>query len=299
MERDEGEALPILFTGSIDAGVGKAEGLWESGEQAGEWRGERHAGEVPESPAFDLATSGLWMHYDLLAAIHTSDQNASIVGNQMQMDVTTNIAAGSVVVQRPDGSELILDATTDIFSPGVDFVAEFRFAANIEGQPDEGDYVFRFLDPVGEPLRGIEGRDVWSGCEALAALNVQAAVEAGGLRTSWSPVPGFNPIDSEGFYQIEIGPDSGEGKGYGANHIQQRSHFIPFAPFVPGASGSPDGQDYGVGLGEFADGSYSMVIYVFYPASAAPGGVGFECQLSAEDEILTLEKQGGEFSITK
>jgi hypothetical protein len=188
---------------------------------------------------------------------------------------------------------------TDIFSPEVDFVSEFRFAANIHEVTAPGEYIFKLVDPMGEPMEGLEGADVWSGCEPLAPLNAQLSVESDGLFATWSPVPGFDPTDPEGFYQIEFGPVSEEGKDYGANNIQGSSHLLPFASFSPGSPGSPDGQDFGIGLGELPDGSYQMVIYVFFPADEAAGGVHFECQLTALDEVILVEKSGADFRIEK
>ena len=60
-----------------------------------------------------------------------------------------------------------------------------------------------------------------------------------------------------------------------------------------------DGLDFSVGLGELADGSLSFVIMVYLPANKAAGGVGFECQVSAMDEIASVEKTGGSFEVNK
>jgi len=298
-EDEQDQTQPILFTGSLSTKEGQAEGRWESGEESGEWRTAHQVAGHPESPTFDLETSGLRIDFDVLGTIQTTDQNGAVAGQQTQFDVFTNIAASKVVVQMPDGSEITLEQETDIFSPEVDFVSEFRFAASVGELPEQGQYVFRFLDPMGEPLNGIEGVDVWKGCQALAPLNVRSSVGANGILASWSPVPGFDPSDPEGFYQIELGIESGEGKSYGSNHIQQTSHLLPFASFVPGTVGSPDGLDFGVGLGELADGSLSFVIMVYFPSNKVAGGIGNECQVSAMDEIVSVEKAGGSFQVNK
>ena len=294
---EQDQAQPILFTGSLSTREG--EGGWESGEESGDWQVEHQAEENPDSPTFDLETSGLRIDFDVMGSIQTTEQNGTVAGQQTQMDVFTNIAASTIVVQLPDGSEITLNQGTDIFSPEVDFVSEFRFAANVGELPGEGQYIFKFLDPLGEPLEGIEGVDVWNGCEALAPLNVRGPVRDNGILASWSPVPGFDPSDPEGFYQIELGIESGEGKSYGSNHIQQTSHLLPFASFVPGTVGSPDGLDFGIGLGELADGSLSFVIMVYFPSNKVAGGIGNKCQVSAMDEIVSVEKTGDSFEINK
>ena len=60
-----------------------------------------------------------------------------------------------------------------------------------------------------------------------------------------------------------------------------------------------DGMGFGVGLGELANGSYSFVIMVYFPATEAAGGIGNECQVVAEDEVVTVEKTGGSFEVNK
>jgi hypothetical protein len=275
---EQGQTQPILFTGSLSTKEG--EGGWESGEESGDWQVAYQAGEKPGSPKFDLETSGLRIDFDIMGAVQTTDQNGAVAGQQTHLDVSTNIATSTIVVQLPGGSEITLDRETDIFSPEVDFVSEFRFAGSAGELPEEGQYVSRFLDP-------------------MAPLNVRGSVGANGISVSWSSVPGFDPANPIGYYQIELGIESGEGKSYGSNHIHQTSHLLPFASFMPGTVGTPDGLDYGAGLGELVDGSYSLVVMVYFPANNAAGGVGFECQVSAMDEIISVEKAGGSFQVNK
>lgn len=296
---EQDQAQPILFTGSLSTKEGEAEGRWESGEETGDWRTEHQAEVAPDSPVFDLDHSGLRFDYDVAASIHTTDQNGTVESQYTQLHLTTNIAVSTVVVLMPDGKEITLERFTDIFSPGIDFVSEFRFASNLGELPEMGQYVFSLLDPMGEVLAGIEGVDFWSGCEARAPLNVRGSVAANGISASWSSVPAFDPTDPAGFYQIEFSLETDEGKSYGSNHIQQTSHLIPFASFAPGTPGSPDGENYGVGLSQLGDGSYTLVVYVFFPATEAAGGVGHECQVMAEDEVVTVEKTGGSFEVNK
>jgi hypothetical protein len=287
-------AHPILFTGLMDTGEGEGEGQWESGEESGDWQTEHQAEVAPDSPAFDLEHSGLRIDYGVTASIHTEDQNGTTSGQYGQLEVLTNIAVSEVVVLTPDGGEIILEHFTDIFSPGVDFISEFRFGIGFEGLPEVGEYVFNFHDPMGEPLPGVKGVDVWGGCQALAPLNVRGSVGSDGIMISWSQVPGFDPSNPEGFYQIEIYSETDEGKHYGSNHIQQTSHLIPYATFSPGSIGYPDGENYGTGLSQLGDGSYDLVVYVFMPAKE---GIGQDCQVMAEDEVVTVEKSGGEFAV--
>jgi hypothetical protein len=287
-------AHPILFTGLMDTGEGEGEGQWESGEESGDWQTEHQAEVAPDSPAFDLEHSGLRIDYGVTASIHTEDQNGAISGQYGQLEVLTNIAVSEVVVLTPDGGEIIVERFTDIFSPEVDFISEFRFGIGFEGLPEVGEYIFNFHDPMGEPMPGVEGVDVWSGCQALAPVNVRGSIGSDGIMISWSQVPGFDPSNPEGFYQIEIYSETDEGKHYGSNHIQQTSHLIPYATFTPGSIGYPDGENYGTGLSQLGDGSYDLVVYVFMPAKE---GAGQDCQVMAEDEVVTVEKSEGEFSI--
>lgn len=299
----EGEAIedvqviPVLFTGSVNTNVGQVEGIWQSGEETGDWQMEFDTEEVPNSPVFDLENSGLSVNYELMVSIHTTDQNSGIDSQYVQLDASTNVAVSDVVVLMPDGTERVMWQFTDIFTPGVDFVSEFRFADGFEGSPAEGEHIFKFLNPMGDPLAGVEGVDVWRGCRLVAPLNVRASVGASGISVSWSPVPGFDPSHPDWFYQIEFGQESEEGLGYGSNHVKQTSHLMPFASFAPGSAGSPDGQNYGVGLRELPDGEYNLIVYVFVPAPMDSGGFGHECQMTAEDEWLTVVKSGSSFTI--
>lgn len=289
---------PILFIGSVDTGEGTAEGHWQTGEESGDWKMERGSELVPDSPTFDIEHSGLSLNFDVMAAVHTSGQNSNITDQSIQLEVTTNIALSEVLVRMPDGTEIVLERYTDLFSPSVDFINEFRFATGVEGTPTEGEYIFSFLDPMGEPLAGIEGVDVWGGCPAQAPLNVRATVGSNGIMLSWNQVPGFDPANPNWFYQIELALESGEGNSYGSNHIQQTSHLIPLASFMPGSAGSPDGHDHGVGLNQLGDGAYSLIVFVFVPADESSGLITHECQVMAEDEMLIVEKSGTTFTIT-
>lgn len=300
-EPGEGEgdqAHPVLFTGTMDTQEDVGEGIWKTGDENGDWQVEYSAGDVVH-PVYDVDHSRLWIDFDVVAAIHTDDQNGTVVGMWTQLGVGTNIAVSIVVVHLPDGTEITLEPTLDIFNPGVDFVDEFGFAWQFEGLPIPGEYSFEFLDPAGEPLAGIAALDIWSGCEANAPLDVNAAVGANGITVSWSQVPGFDPTDPGGFYQVEFGLEDSDDKQYGSNQIQETSHLMPFAAFVPGSGGSPDGEDYGLGLRQLDDGTYKLVLYLFVPANRVAGGIGFECQLTAEDEWQTVEKSGDRFTVDK
>jgi len=289
----------ILFTGKMDTDKGQAEGSWQSVGESGEWQMEHGSEVVPTSLTLDMEHSSLSINSDVMAAIHTTDQNSNIDNQSTQLEVRTTVAVSKVVVLTPEGTEITLDRFTDLFSPGVDFIREFRFGAGFEEAPVEGEYVFSFLDPMGEPLAGIEGVDVWGGCPTPAPLNVRASAGSHGIMVSWNQVPGFNPADPNWFYQIELALESGEGNNYGSNHIQQSSHLMPFASFTPGSSGSPDGQNFGVGLSQLRDGAYTLVVYVFVPANESSGLITHECQVTAEDEMLTVEKSGDIFTISK
>ena len=118
----------------------------------------------------------------------------------------TNIASSGMFVERPDGSTLIVPPFTDIFTPTIDFVTEFRYVIEEESAPIPGEaYTFTLLDPLGNPIEGTTTTDVFYACLANAPSNASANVVSSGLDLDWDDVAvtsSFNPPNGLGFYQV-------------------------------------------------------------------------------------------------
>jgi hypothetical protein len=201
-------------------------------------------------------------------------------------------------VDRPDGTSVVVPFYTDIFSPDVDFISQFRYLENYDGDPTSGEpYTFTLLDALDNPIPGTSQTDVWTGCltnppRSLAA-NVLGNLD---IDLSWTPVaevPGFDPADGVGFYQICIGPwDFEGGTTYGANGIASPTHIIPWNGFGGWAPGFPDGYDNGSALSELEDGNYELLVEAFSQPDPANPGRGHECAVKDYAENLYFNKMG-------
>ena len=101
----------------------------------------------------------------------------------------TDIASSSMLVERPDGTSVVIPPHTDIFSPDVDFVSEFRYLQPFdqasEGEPTPGQpYTFTLLDARGEPIPGTARTDVWTECLIEPPTNLSATVEGKDINLS-------------------------------------------------------------------------------------------------------------------
>jgi hypothetical protein len=243
----------------------------------------------------------LWFHADVYAFAQVEPDDSQY--QSTILDSHTNIVSSAVQVELPDGSKLELTPFTDLFSSQVDFVEEFRYVGGPDGFPVAGGhYVFTLVDPYGEAIAGATTADTWLACTVDAAMNVSASVQGDGLHVAWDPVapaPGFDPgaVDPVGFYQIELGPEEGEGGGYGAAGIHVNEHLIPKASFGGGAPGAPDGWDFGQALDELEDRTYGLDVITFAEAPHGTKASGLECQIRAADERTRFEKDGGHITI--
>lgn len=221
----------------------------------------------------------------------------------------TNIVSSSMLVKRPDGTSVIVPPYTDIFSPNVDFITQFRylipFNEGDDGDPVSGKpYTFTLLDALGNPIPGAIATDVWTACREAPPRNLQATVTQNrDINLTWDLVqtaPGFDPASGTGFYQIEIDsvPWAPPGSVYGANLIKSPSHLIPWNTFTPPAPGIPDGFNMGVALNGLADGTY--VIWASSYSVPAPGdlGNGLECVVSDFNAGVQFVKNGSSIMIS-
>jgi hypothetical protein len=208
-------------------------------------------------------------------------------------DVMSNIVMDNVRVTFPDGRSVILQPYTDVFSPGVDWLTQFRFILNVEGLPTQGKpYAFAALDVAGNPIPGLVTYDVWVGVNPPdPPTEIQAQVTSEGIQVSWNPVnpvPGsFEPGVGIGFYQIEVWNIEGS-EVYGANQIHTTTHLIPLdrTDFI-------QGQDWGLSLSEMGDGTYAFDVNVHSLAPAGSAGHGIEYSSRDPTEVVVFTIKEG------
>ncbi len=81
------------------------------------------------------------------------------------MESYTKIVPSATPVEMPDGSSRIRPFFTDLFSPDIDFINEFRFLDTPEGFLERGGtYPFTRLDVNGRPIEGATAGDIWLAC---------------------------------------------------------------------------------------------------------------------------------------
>ena len=270
-----------------------ASGTWKTSDQQGDWSATHHDRRNPKCPAVQV-NNNLFFHPDVYAGVVVQDEG---VNEGTLLEGYTNIVSTGMKIVAPDGIVMIAPFFTDIFSPSVDFINEFRFLTNTPGLPQTGAvYRFTLLDVFGQPIPGSTTSDIWSACTMGPPQNVSAALAPLGLMVTWDPVPvapGFDPGGDPqlGFYQIELsGP-------YGASGIITASHLIPFADFGGFAPGSPNGNDMGMALDLFDDGTYSFGVISFSQPAPESGGSGLECQIRDAREQTSFEKAGTVYTI--
>lgn len=264
-----------------------AAGIYVAGFGDGAWFGGHHDRRNPMCTDLDI---GL-LQFGADAYTAQDAQNPPNGGTLVES--STQIVSSGMLVESPTLGTIVAEPFTDIFSPDVDFVEEFRFLGGVEALPPIAEsFTFTLLDVLGDPIPGAVATDTWNGCFQGAPGNLQGNyVFEDHLDLSWDPVavaPGFDPATGVGFYQIE---STG---GFGANEILTTSHQIPWAPFDGSAPGFPDGNDFGVGLSEFTDGMHEIFAIAF-AEDVGPNGVGLACQV--RDEPLRVEKQGSDISV--
>ncbi len=294
----EGFGPPYLmrFDGKFEvkgSGVAddKAYGQFQSGIGPGTWQGSHHDRRRTKCPPVDTGGQRLDMdvyaHKDL-AGPEGGNINTVLEGRGIQ------IVSSAMQVTAPDGQVYLAPFFSDIFSPGVDFVNEFRFVYDGQGAPIPGLYNFVLLDVFGNPIPGTETQDTWTMCRDEAPTKL-AAVQNPTLEVtlSWDGVSTilgeFEPGIS-GFYQIGVDPVIWPGSQFGSNLIVATSHIIPWVSFNPGEPGTPDGYNMGVGLNEFLDGDYNIRLMAFYQPNPTWGGFGLECDVTDSAENLLMTK---------
>lgn len=221
-------------------------------------------------------------------------------------ETITRVVSAGMVVETPDGEVIEVQPYTDLFSPDVDFISEFRYLSNFEGQPISGEvYKFTLLDIHGNPLPGISAEDVWMGCQQEAPQNLNVNISPNGdINLSWDPVPdaeGWEPGREPqiGYYQIGLSPMFDSPNTYGANGIASTSHVIPWASFEPGDPGSPDGFNFGVSIGELSDGEYEITVGAFAIPPSWSKGTRIECNVFDSSQFIHVTKTGNELNLNE
>jgi hypothetical protein len=268
------------------------------------WNSVHTSPEVVKCPALDAALSFMGefgLHRDLayIPAFDVTNFNGE-----------TNIVSLQMRAEAPDGTAYLADYHTDIFSPEVNFIDQFRYDAHVVGTPLAGQsYQFSLLNVLGNPISGVEDQDVFRRCEQGAATNLRAVVhllpdtdQVDYLELSWDApeiIPDyFDPDNGHGFYQptLEFTPWREGGNVYGAESVQI-SHNIPWSSFEPGAAGFPDGHDYGISLAELEDGQYIIFVGVYSYYDPPEGESGFDCRVGDSRQGLFLTKQGNQITV--
>lgn len=211
----------------------------------------------------------------------------------------TDIVSSGMLVQKPDGTIIVVPPFTDIFSPNVDFITNFRYLTSIAGEPISGQaYTLTLLDALGNPIPGATKSDTWTGCFIIPPTNLLAMQQLNqDIHLAWDPVPtapGFDPANGVGFYQIGINPSPSfpNALSYGSNLIRSTYHIIPWQDFVPGTAGVPDGFNLGVGINELPDGYYQIRLDSYSVAPPGSPGTGLECETVDFGEALYFYKDG-------
>ena len=271
-----------------------ASGAWKTADQEGDWSATHHDRRNPKCPAVQV-NNNLFFRPDVYAGVIILPDESMNEGTLLEG--YTNIVSTGMKIEAPDGSIIIAPFFTDLFSPLVDFVNEFRFLTNAAGLPQTGgQYRFTLLDAFGQSIPGSTTSDIWFACTMGPPQNVSTTVDQDGLLVTWDPVPlapGFDPGGDPqlGFYQIEL---SGL---YGSSGIVTPIHLIPFANFSGSAAGFPNGFDNGMALDQFDDGTYTFDVIAFSQPAPGSGGSGLECQIRDGREQTTFEKADGVYTI--
>lgn len=302
----EGQPFVIRLSGQIDirgesvkddTAVGTAR--TDFGE--GEWSAGHHDRRETKCPS--VRDIGLGVQGDVYTHLDLSNNRLDSL-----YEAHTIIVSSGMLVEAPDGSSFVVQEYTDLFSPDVDFVGRFRYLASFEGSPVSGGvYTFTLLDIFGDPIEGTESTDTWTGCSQTAPVNLTTNYEPGsGVTLGWDAVPDvageFEPMSDPqiGFYQIGVDPFNWQSPfSYGSNLIRSPQHLILWNPFEPGAAGSPDGNDYGASISEFAEGDYQVMVFAFAGANPQNGGTGHECAVYNSSHKLIMHKQGEDLTFNR
>jgi hypothetical protein len=286
------------FTNAARVTDDLSSGIWQTAWQEGDWSAFHHDRRKPNCSSVNLGDE-LWFHGDIYTAVGLAS-NGERAENSI-LESFTNIVSSGVRVDLPGGGTMVIPFYTDLFSPGADFVTEFRYLQMFDGLPASGQtYDFTLLDPFGQPIPGANSTDIWLSCPQDAPRNVAASLSANGLEMTWDAVPpaaGFDPGGPAalGFYQIEVG-NPNNGGNFGAGGMHTNAHLIPFVGFGGFAPGFPDGMNFGSALSELPDGTY-WIETIAFSAAVHAGGFGHECQIRSWDEQVYFDKLGDTITI--
>jgi hypothetical protein len=222
----------------------------------------------------------------------------------------TNIVSSQMRAEAPDGTVILADYHTGIFSPEVNFIDQFAFAAHQVGTPSvDQSYHFTLLNVLGNPISGVKDVDTFRRCEQGAATNLRGVVhllpdtdQVDYVELIWDApetIPGyFDPENGNGFYQLslEFTPWR-EGENMYGSELILNTHNIPWNSFEPGAAGFPDGNDYGISLAELEDGQYIIFVGAYSYYDPPEGEAGFDCRVRDSRQGLFLTKQGNQITV--
>jgi hypothetical protein len=302
---DEGDPFVIQFLGTAwtyAPGVpdDQAGGQVRTRFTEGLWTGTHHDRRRTKCPPVgDIPIPGLYFDADVY--VHHAYWGDQIIRRNHLLEAYTNIVSLGMRVEWPDGTVIVVPFYTDIFSPGVDFVSQFRYLESFSGDAISGEpYTFTLLDGLGNPIPGTTATDVWTECRTYPPPRDLNPVMSGmDINLSWSAVPdvpGFDPDGSQGqgelgYYQLGTWPQFGGDTSYGAALIASTSHIIPWVRHGQwNEGGSPDGADFGHPLGELDDGLYQLEVEAFSQPNPANPGFGAECAVWDEAENLFFQK---------
>jgi hypothetical protein len=261
---------------------------WEDGELAG-WTAIHLSADTEPCPAVVSEGGLLSLFHNLSAHIHIVDGERRITTNFV---TETNIVSSGVLLTPPGGETMLLQPNTDIFTPWVDFVTDFRFEGGVAGFPTVGEpYGFVLLDALGEPLAGTQREDVWERCEVEPPTDfVLEVLDDGSLRVSWTPSEpafGFDPENAIGVYQVQVRAPDGE--MVAGAETDRPEHVLPWEDFGGEAPGDPSGFSYGAGLGDLENGTYFVGVGVYAQDWNDPHA-STACRVENRDEGVSVSK---------
>lgn len=294
----------VLLTGEIETknrGIkdDRAGGAFKTETSTGEWSGTHLDDRIS-----DCALGGFEAFVQADVRLQKSVSTSEPV-NHLVFELYTAIVSSGLQIKQPDGSVRTVHHYTDIFSPDVDFIGNFRYIGGFENEtPVVGEpYHFVLLDLFGDAIPGTESRDAFWRCTQDAPRSLRAMGTFGSdIELTWDPVPAvpgeFEPEVQEARfhapYQINIHRVGDDPVNiYGAVTISP-VHIIPWGAFEPGIPGSPDGVDFGQPLSEFEPGLYEIVLDSWNMPIEDQGGHFQDCSVTAVSEALYMEILDGE-----
>lgn len=279
-----------------------ADGSWQNNNSTGTWTATHHDRSNPHCPAVVIGNNLSFMaDVHAFKQIHPDVNSTLTIGSSFQG--YTNIVSSGMQVKFPNGHIEVMPFYTDIFSPGVDFINQFRFNNWFNGPPVSGKpYLFSLLDSLGQPIPGTEQEDTWIECSANYPHNISASLspDGKGIMVSWTPVTdasGFQPWAHPqiGFYQIRVNNESGS-TVFGSIWIGETQHFIPYN-FNPTFAGYPDGTDLGPSLSELPIGKYSIIVETDTLNTLGSRPNNLECTFASYKDVVLFTKTDTDITI--